>query len=69
MIVDDGLFRDLQHAETMNLGLLERSVAITRRAVRSKWYYWLTAWVDKIKGGSGKLSKNGRMSVSNAKED
>ena len=67
-IVDDQLFRDLKQAETMEFDLMKRSEAIARRAVKSKWYYWLTAWMDKISGGLGKMSRSGRMVVRKAKE-
>lgn len=67
-IVDDNIFRDLKQAETMDFDLMKRSEAIARRAVKSKWYYWLTAWMDKINGGLGKMSRSGRMVVRKAKE-
>lgn len=62
------IFRDLKQAETMDFDLMKRSEAIARRAVKSKWYYWLTAWMDKINGGLGKMSRSGRMVVRKAKE-
>lgn len=55
VIVDDNLFRDLEQAETMDLSTLKRSEAITRRAVKSKWFYALTGWVNEINGGPGKM--------------
>ncbi|KAF6230562.1 hypothetical protein HO173_011099 [Letharia columbiana] len=53
--LDDNLFRDLEQAETMDLSTLKRSEAITRRAVKSKWFYALTGWVNEINGGPGKM--------------
>ena len=47
---------------------MKRSEAIARRAVKSKWYYLLTAWMDKINGGLGKMSRSGRMVFRKAKE-
>lgn len=68
-LVDDNLFRDLQQGETMDLSILNRTEAIVKRAVRSKWYYWLSGWVDKINGGPGEMgpSASGKMSVMKAK--
>ena len=68
MIVDDNIFRDLKQAETMDFDVMKRSEAIARRAVKSKWFYWLTAWIDKINGGPGKISRSGMMIVRKAKE-
>ena len=70
-IVDDNLFRDLEQAETMDLSVVKRAEAITKRAVKSKWFYRLTGWVDKINGGPGEMgpSPTGRMTVMKAKEN
>lgn len=45
----------------MDWSTLERSEGMTQRSVRSKWYYWLVAWVDKIKGGPGDIGLPPRM--------
>lgn len=69
-IVDDNLFRDLQQGETMGLALMKRTEAIMQRVVKSKWYYWLTGWVDKINGGPGKMgpSPSGKFTVMKRKK-
>ena len=67
MIVDDALFRDLGQAVTMDMSALERSETITMRAVKSKWFFWLTAWVNKVNGGPGKMSRSGKLRVRKAK--
>ena len=41
-IVDDNLFRDLEQAETMDLSVVKRAEAITKRAAKSKCFYRLT---------------------------
>ncbi|CAD6584905.1 MAG: hypothetical protein ASARMPREDX12_001785 [Alectoria sarmentosa] len=69
--LDDNLFRDLEQAETLDLSVVKRAEAITKRAVKSKWFYRLTGWVDKINGGPGEMgpSPTGRMTVMKAKQN
>ena len=66
-VVNDNLFRDLRQAVTIDLCVLERSEIITMRAVKSKWYFWLTAWVNMVNGGPWRMSRSGRLRVRKAK--
>lgn len=61
MIVDDNLFRDQKQAITIDYTVLQRYEGLATRALKSKWYFWLTGWVDKINGGLGKVSRTGKM--------
>lgn len=53
LYLDDELFRDRGRAKTMSYSMLQRTEGLRTRSVRSTWYYWLVAWVDRIKGGPG----------------
>lgn len=63
MTVDDNLFRDQKHAITIDYTALKRYQGIATRAIKSKWYFWLTGWVDKINGGLGMVSRSGKMEI------
>ena len=47
----------------MDWETLQRSEGIARRAVKSKWFFQLTKWVDRINGGPGRPSRYGGLSV------
>lgn len=61
MTVDDNLFRDQKQAITIEFTVLQRYEGLATRALKSKWYFWLASWVDKINGGLGKVPRTGKM--------
>ncbi len=44
------------------IGLLECE-RVVKRGFKSKWYFMLTTWVDKINGGPGDMSFNGKLAI------
>lgn len=61
MTVDDELFREQKEAITIDFATLQRTEGMAGRALKSKWYFLLTGWVDVINGGLGKISRTGKL--------
>ena len=36
---------------------------VVKRGFKSKWYFMLTTWVDKINGGPGDMSFTGKLAI------